>query len=154
MGKNNVLRLPSLLDTNESFAQVSKVRYLKAETLYKPQSPVQPAIDMFFCTRKKLKPSADDALSIVLVQVTLAKKHPIKSDVLLPIVEHLRKKAGKQTVKWFFLYFVGRENYFEPSTDEVKLVIPASAGSKKKKVTIKIPVYVTSLVLQSDYLIR
>ena len=151
---NRKLALPSRLAENADIDRVKDVDSLNYDMLYKPNSPVQPAIDMFFCTQNDLKPSTMVALSIVLVQVTLAKKHPIKSDALLPIVEHLRKKAGKQTVKWFFLYFVGRENYFEPSTDEVKLVIPASAGSKKKKVIIKIPVYVTSLVLQSDYLIR
>ena len=78
--KNRELKLPSPLDTNDSLGQVSNMRYLKVETLYRLQSAVQPAIDMFFCTRKKLKSSADDALSIVLVQVTLAKKHKIKSD--------------------------------------------------------------------------
>ena len=128
--------------------------YLNENVLYKPESPVQPAIDMFFCTKNKSASSRTVTLNIVLVQVTLAKKHPVKSENLSPIVAHLREKAGKQAVKWSFLYFVGRSNYFEPSSNEIQVVVAKSVGKKKQQMTVKIPVYVTSMWLPADYLIR
>ena len=86
---NRKLDLPGRLGENLDIDRVKDVDFLNYDTLYKPKSPVQPPIDMFFCTMDKLKASTTVALSIVLVQVTLAKKHPIKPKVLSPIVKHL-----------------------------------------------------------------
>ena len=71
---------------NLDIDRVKDVDFLNYDTLYKPKSPVQPAIDMFFCTMDKLQPSTTVALSMVLVQVTLAKKHPSKPKVLSPVI--------------------------------------------------------------------